>query len=57
MAGKGYANDIRLQVAWGDGRRAALAGALIGTNPHLAGSPQSLAWIEGFNNTFTNANG
>ena len=57
MAGKGYANDIRLQVAWGDGRRAALAGLLIGTNPHLAGSPQSLAWIEGFNNTFTNANG
>ena len=57
MAGKGYANDIRLSRAWGDGRMAAQLGALIGTNPHPGGSPQSLAWIEGFNNTFTNANG
>ena len=57
MSGKGYANDIKLSRAYGDGRRAAQQGALIGTNPHVGGTPQSLAWIEGFNGTFTNANG
>jgi len=51
MSGKLYKNSGKLSRAWSDGRRAAVAGALIGTNPHPASSPASLAWIDGFNNT------
>jgi hypothetical protein len=49
---KWYKNSIRLQKAWGDGRRAAQTGLLVDTNPYSAGVPAYQAWIDGFNNTF-----
>lgn len=52
MAGKWYKKSILLQEAWGDGRRAAQTGQLVGTNPFTAGVPAYQAWIDGFNNTF-----
>jgi hypothetical protein len=53
MSGKTYQNNIKLGVAWGDGRRAQLAGALRTTNPHTAnypGSEAQLAWWAGWDN-------
>lgn len=35
--------------AYTEGRAAKIAGALIGTNPHQANSPASVAWLAGFN--------
>ena len=52
MAGKLYKNRLGLDRAWHEGVVAAAAGALIGTNPHIANSPNSLAWIDGFNGTW-----
>jgi hypothetical protein len=48
MAGKVYKNNLQLEHAWGDGARAAAAGALIGTNPHPSGSEAWDAWNDGF---------
>jgi hypothetical protein len=52
MAGKIYKNSFKLNDAWGDGRRAAQTGQLVGTNPFISGIPAYQAWIDGFNNTF-----
>jgi len=52
MAGKLYKNSVHLQHAWGDGRRAAQTGLLVGANPFSVGVPAYQAWIDGFNNTF-----
>jgi hypothetical protein len=38
MAGKIYKNSFKLNEAWGDGRRAAQTGALVGTNPFFCWS-------------------
>ena len=35
--------------AYCEGRKAAYDGALVGTNPHLANSSDSVAWIAGWN--------
>jgi hypothetical protein len=37
-----------LSKAYCEGRAAEAAGALIGTDPHVADSPASLAWLRGF---------
>jgi len=53
MVGKVYKNSGKLNRAWGDGRRAQLAGALRTTNPHSAnysGSAAELAWFAGWDN-------
>lgn len=52
MAGKLYKNSFKLNVAWGDGRRAAQTGLLVSANPYSVGVPAYQAWIDGFNNTF-----
>lgn len=48
MAGTLYGNDIKLSKALCSGRRAAAVGDLVSTNPHSAGSPESDAWIAGY---------
>jgi ribosome modulation factor len=56
MSGKCYKNSIKLERAWGDGRRAAVAGAAKNTNPHTAnysGSAAEDAWNDGWDNIRT----
>lgn len=52
MAGKLYKNSFKLNVAWGDGHRAAQTGLLVSANPYSVDVPAYQAWIDGFNNTF-----
>jgi len=52
MAGKIYKNAFELNNAWGDGRRAAETGLLIGDNPFPVGVPENTAWIAGFSDVF-----
>jgi hypothetical protein len=40
-------NDPMLAKAYCEGRKASIAGAAIGTNPHPANSPANLAWARG----------
>jgi len=49
MPGKLYSNDARLAKAFSEGQDAGVAGALITTNPHTAGTPEADAWDAGWN--------
>ena len=52
MAGKIYKNSPRLNRAYESGHRAKDLGALQTTNPHVAGTPDYLAWDDGWTGTF-----
>ena len=49
----GTTNDLRNQRSQADGEIARFMGALVGTNPHPAGTPEATYWADGFTNAGT----
>lgn len=55
--GPNYIPGSRVDRAYSDGRLASASGAASGTNPHVSGTDEALAWNAGwFNQNFTSGN-